>query len=62
MSCRETMGAHRAGENGHITGLKINAPMLSIARELATGSNIAWIERDVSETGLNPDALRSSPI
>ena len=41
------------GENGHVTGLDINAPMLSIARELASGSNIAWIERDVSETGLD---------
>jgi ubiquinone/menaquinone biosynthesis C-methylase UbiE len=58
------------GEDGHVTGLDINAPMLSnvtgldinapmlsIARELATGSNIVWVERDVSETGLDPSSF-----
>lgn len=47
------------GENGHVTGLDINAPMLSIARELAPKSNIDWIERDVSESGLESGSFNA---
>ncbi|MCP4318628.1 MAG: methyltransferase domain-containing protein [Hyphomicrobiales bacterium] len=41
------------GDGGHVTGLDINAPMLAIARDLAQGSAIDWIEGDVAETGLD---------
>lgn len=41
-----------AGNDGHVTGLDINAPMLEIARDLSQGSAIDWIKGDVADTGL----------
>jgi len=41
------------GHEGRIDGLDINASMLEIARELAEGLDIGWIESDVTEIGLS---------
>lgn len=43
------------GDSGHVTGLDINAGMLTKARELASGIDITWIESDATETGLPSD-------
>ena len=45
------------GDDGRVTGLDINALVLAHARDLAAGLPIEWIERDVSETGLDSDAF-----
>lgn len=42
----------RVGHEGHVDGLDINVPMLGMARELASGLDIGWIESDVTDTGL----------
>jgi len=43
------------GTRGHVTGLDINADMLAKARSLAADLDIAWIESDVTGTGLPRD-------
>ncbi len=45
------------GENGHVTGLDINAGMLERARELASVMDINWMESDVVATGLPSDSF-----
>lgn len=45
------------GNEGRVTGLDINAPMLAQARDLAAGLPIDWIESDVSETGFDSNAF-----
>ncbi|MDX5361510.1 MAG: methyltransferase domain-containing protein [Alphaproteobacteria bacterium] len=40
------------GAQGKVVGLDINAPMLAIARDLAPDLDIAWIEADACDTGL----------
>ena len=46
------MAQEAVGKIGSVTGLDVNASMLLTARDLTAGSDIVWIERDVSETGL----------
>lgn len=43
---------HDVGHDGHVTGLDINAGMLTKAREMAANMDIIWIESDVIGTGL----------
>ena len=45
------------GETGGGTGLDINAPMLQVARDVAAGLEIEWIESDVSDSGLASDSF-----
>lgn len=46
-------------EIGQVTGLDVNASMLSIARSLAAGSPITWIEGDVSNTELASNSINT---
>jgi ubiquinone/menaquinone biosynthesis C-methylase UbiE len=50
------VAAQRVGISGRVTGLDLNAGMLTVARSLAAppGAAISWIERSALDTGL-PD-------
>ena len=47
----------RVAPGGHVIGLDVNAGMIAKARELSAGQDIAWLEKDVCDSGLGDDAV-----
>jgi ubiquinone/menaquinone biosynthesis C-methylase UbiE len=47
----------RVAPEGRVTGLDINASMIAKARELAAGTDIAWLEADVCDSGLGSGTM-----
>ena len=53
------IAAERAGVSGHVTGLDLNAGMLTVARALPppAGAPVIWIERSALDTGLAAESF-----
>ena len=51
------LACDRVVPGGQVTGLDNNAAMLTKARELSAGLDIAWLGKDVCDSGLEPGSV-----